>query len=143
MARGTIALIGGLALVSGLVILLVSAVVTLFSINPGDDPTARLTLPEAMWSSLMRTLDAGTMGGDAGWGFRFSSLAITLGGIFVISALIGVINNGIEDKLEELRKGRSRVIEAGHTVILGWSEQIFSIISELVLANATSRVRAS
>ncbi len=138
MARGTIALIGGLALVSGLVIFLISAVVTIFGLRPGDAGDS-LTLPEAMWNSLMRTLDAGTMGADEGWRFRFASLAITLGGIFVISALIGVINNGIEDKLEELRKGRSRVIESGHTIILGWSEQIFSIISELVLANANQR----
>ena len=131
------ALIGGLALASALVIFLISVVVTIFRLGPGD--TDALTLPEAIWSSLMRTLDAGTMGGDEGWRFRFASLAITLGGIFVISALIGVINNGIEDKLGELRKGRSRVIESGHTIILGWSEQIFSIISELVLANANQK----
>ena len=137
MARGTVALIGGLALASALVIFLISVVVTIFRLGPGD--TDALTLPEAIWSSLMRTLDAGTMGGDEGWRFRFASLAITLGGIFVISALIGVINNGIEDKLGELRKGRSRVIESGHTIILGWSEQIFSIISELVLANANQK----
>ncbi|MCC7358816.1 MAG: hypothetical protein IT317_05035 [Anaerolineales bacterium] len=137
MARGTVALIGGLAAASALVIFLISLVVAVFRIGPGD--ADGLSLPEAIWSSLMRTLDAGTMGGDEGWRFRFTSLAITLGGIFVISALIGVINNGIEDKLGELRKGRSRVIEAGHTIILGWSEQIFSIISELVLANANQK----
>jgi voltage-gated potassium channel Kch len=35
-----------------------------------------------------------------------------------------------------LRKGRSRVVEENQTVILGWSSQIFTIISELVAANA-------
>ncbi len=84
----------------------------------------------------MRTLDSGTMGGDAGWGFRFSMLVVTLGGIFVISTLIGVLTSGIESKIDELRKGRSRVIENGHTVILGWSQQIFMVISELVAASA-------
>ena len=38
-------------------------------------------------------------------------LFVTLGGIFIVSALIGVITNGIEDKLDELRKGRSFVVE--------------------------------
>jgi voltage-gated potassium channel Kch len=135
MARGTIALIGGLALASVAVIVLVALVVTLVQVRPGgaDQP---LGFVEAAWLSLMRTLDAGTMGGDAGWGFRLAMLLVTLGGIFVISTLIGVLNNGIEDKLHELRKGRSRVIETGHTIILGWSEQVFSIVSELVLANA-------
>lgn len=138
MARGTVALIGGLALLSALVIFLIGLMMTLFQIAPGD-ASEPVSLPEAIWRSLMRTLDPGTMGGDEGWRFRLSALAVTLGGIFVISALIGVINNGIEGKLEQLRKGRSRVVEAGHTVILGWSEQVFSIISELVLANANQR----
>ena len=66
-------------------------------------------------------------------------LAVTLGGIFIVTTLIGVITSGIEGKLDELRKGRSRVIESDHTVILGWSPQIFTIIGEIVLANANKR----
>ena len=61
--------------------------------------------------------------------------AITLGGIFVISTLIGILNTGLESKLAELRKGRSRVVEREHTVILGWSQQIHTVISEIVAAN--------
>ena len=58
----------------------------------------------------MRTLDAGTMGGDTGsWSFLLSMLAVTLGGIFVVCTLIGVLTSGIDEKLDELRKGRSRV----------------------------------
>ncbi len=134
MAKGTAALILGLALISGLIIFLAGLLISVAQIRPpGEDG---YNLGEAMWLSLMRTLDAGTMGGDAGPGFRFAMLGVTLGGIFIVSALIGVLNNGLEDKLGELRKGRSRVVEAGHTVILGWNEQVFSIISELVLANA-------
>jgi voltage-gated potassium channel Kch len=137
MARGTAALLLALGVASVLVIFAIGLLMSLLRVTPsGGEPVG---LVEAMWLSLMRTLDAGTMGGDEGWTFRLASLAVTLGGIFVISALIGVINNGIEDKLDELRKGRSRVIESGHTVILGWSEQVFSIVSELVLANANQR----
>jgi len=65
--------------------------------------------------------------------------AVTLGGIFIVSSLIGVLTSGIEEKLSELRKGRSVVAEKGHTVILGWSPQVFSIISELVIANESRR----
>jgi hypothetical protein len=72
----------------------------------------------------MRTLDSGTMGGDAGWGFRWVMLGVTLGGIFVVSALIGVLSSGLEGKLDELRKGRSVVIEKDHTIILNWSASI-------------------
>jgi len=137
MSKGPIALIGWLALLSGAVIFVIAVVVTVVGIAP--EGGGRLGLAEAAWMSLMRTLDAGTMGGDAGWPFRIAMLAVTFGGIFVISTLIGVLTSGIEDKLETLRKGRSRVIESGHTVILGWSQQIFSILSELVTANANQR----
>jgi Trk K+ transport system NAD-binding subunit len=58
-------------------------------------------------------------------------LGVTVGGIFIVSALVGVLTTGLDARLADLRKGRSRVIESGHTVVLGWSEQIFTVISEL------------
>lgn len=75
------------------------------------------------------------MGGDAGAGFRFVMLLVTLGGIFVVSALIGVLSNAIEKKMDHLRKGRSWVLESNHTLVLGWSAQIFTILNELMIAN--------
>jgi len=133
MSKGAIALIGYLALVSVGLIVVAALAVIVFGIKPlGEDQPG---FGEAMWLSLMRTLDSGTMGGDAGWGFRVAMLFVTLGGIFIVSSLIGVINNGIEGKLDELRKGRSFVVERDHTLILGWSPKIFTILSELVLAN--------
>ncbi|MBN2256988.1 MAG: NAD-binding protein [Anaerolineaceae bacterium] len=132
-SRGTTALILWLGVASLVVILMAAALITITHTYPeGEQPIGFL---EAAWRSLMRTLDAGTMGGDAGWGFRMIMFGVTLGGVFIISTLIGVLTSGVEGKLDELRKGHSRVIENGHTVILGWSEQIFTIISELVLAN--------
>ncbi|MEK6574447.1 MAG: potassium transporter TrkA, partial [Chloroflexota bacterium] len=126
MSRGTIALIGGLGVVALTIILLASAIITIGGVT--QEGSDGIGFAEAAWVSLMRTLDAGTMGGDTGAGFRVVMLGVTFGGIFIVSALIGVLNNGIEDKLNELRKGRSRVVESNHTVILGWSTQIFPII---------------
>ena len=66
-------------------------------------------------------------------------LLVTIGGIFIVSTLIGVLSSGIESKLEEMRKGRSFVIEKDHTLILGWSPKIFTIISELTIANENQK----
>ena len=66
-------------------------------------------------------------------------LVLTIGGLFIISALIGVIAAGIDEKLAELRRGRSIVLERDHTVILGWSDSIFTIVSELTLANESRK----
>jgi len=133
MARGTIALILGLFVLSLVVILVVAVVVVLI----GD---AQIDFAEAFWRSMLRTLDPGTMGGDTGSvQFVLSMLAVTLGGLFIVATLIGVIGSGIEAKLDDLRRGRSLVLEDNHTVILGWSPQIFDVISEIALANANRR----
>ncbi|MER8631159.1 hypothetical protein NKH55_15470 [Mesorhizobium opportunistum] len=137
MAAGPIALIGWLAVVSLLIIIAAAALLAVTRIAPeGGEP---LNFFEAFWESLMRTLDSGTMGGDTGWAFRLVMLVVTLAGIFVVSALIGVLSAGVDGKLDELRKGRSRVLEADHTIILNWSPSIFDVISELVIANASRR----
>lgn len=137
MSAGPAALIGWLGVVSFILILLFGAILAITGIGPGGDGT--LSFPEAVWQSLMRTLDAGTMGADSGWGFRIVMLMVTLAGIFVVSTLIGVLSSGIEGKLDELRKGRSRVLESEHTVILNWSDSIFDVISELTIANESRR----
>lgn len=133
MAAGPIALIGWLGLASLLLVLAAGLVITIAELT--QDEGISLGFGEAAWESLMRTLDPGTMGGDTGWGFRVVMLGVTLGGIFLVSTLIGILSTGISSKLDELRKGHSFVVEKNHTLILGWSEKIFPVISELVTAN--------
>lgn len=137
MSRGTIALIGGLAVLSLVIIFIAAAIIRVGSI--AMDGESAPSFSEAAWMSLMRTLDAGTMGGDTGPGFRIVMLLVTIGGIFIVSTLIGILSNGLEERIENLRKGRSLVLENDHTLILGWTPQIFTVISELVLANESRK----
>src|SRR5690349_18344666 len=134
MSRGTPAMIGMLFVFSLIIVIIAGAVISATGfVQEGFE--GQLSFGEAMWESLMRTLDSGTMGGDTGAGFRVVMLFVTLGGIFVVSALIGVLNNAIESQMERLRKGRSHVLETNHTLVLGWSAQIFTILNELMTAN--------
>jgi hypothetical protein len=94
MSRGTPALIIGLFVMSLLVIVVAAFIISVFSLRQLDSSDT-LSFGEAFWESLMRTLDSGTMGGDTGTGFRLVMLFVTLGGIFVVSTLIGVLSNGI------------------------------------------------
>jgi hypothetical protein len=97
MSRGTLALIGGLAVLSLIVILLAAAVLTIGGVVLAPEgSTAGLSFPEAVWESLMRTLDPGTMGGDQGWGYRFVMLAVTVGGILVVSVPHSGFGMGVE-----------------------------------------------
>ncbi|MEX2546601.1 MAG: potassium transporter TrkA [Chloroflexota bacterium] len=140
MARGTVALIGGLFVLSLLIVVVVSGVILFSGTLLESADTEGIDTFELIWRSLLRTLDPGTMGADTGSvPFVLAMLTVTLGGIFIVATLIGVISTGIQGKIEELRKGRSIVLEDNHTVILGWSPQVFDIISEIVLANANKR----
>ena len=109
MSRGTPALIGLLGLASAVMVVVISALVLLLA--PGD-VADHGAWHGVFWMSLLRTLDPGTMGGDdGGLVFLGLMLAVTIGGIFIVSALIGVLTTGLDNKIAELRKGRSRVIE--------------------------------
>ncbi|WKZ47208.1 MAG: NAD-binding protein [Anaerolineales bacterium] len=134
MSRGTPAMIGMLFVLSLAVVFVAGAIISIAGfVQEGQE--GRIPFGEAAWESLMRTLDSGTMGGDTGAGYRFVMLLVTLGGIFIVSALIGVLNNAIEGQMERLRKGRSQVLESNHTLVLGWSAQIFTVLNELMAAN--------
>jgi voltage-gated potassium channel Kch len=135
ISKGTVALIGWLFLV--LIALVLAS--TLFVYLTGLAPETGGQRPgffETLWLDLMRTIDPGNVGGDRGsWPYLLSMLAVTAGGILVFSTLIGVIFAGIDEKLADLRKGRSFVVERGHTVIYGWSSEVFPVVAELVKAN--------
>ncbi|WP_242454625.1 CASTOR/POLLUX-related putative ion channel [Bailinhaonella thermotolerans] len=141
MDRGTPALIGWLGLLSAGMIILVAGLTWLFA---RDDAYAGMAEQDhswwrLLWINLMRAMDPGAVAGDSG-GVVFLGLMllISLGGIFIMSSLIGVLTTGLENRIFELRKGRSRLVEHGHTVLLGWSDQVFTMAAELVKANQSA-----
>jgi voltage-gated potassium channel Kch len=137
MSKGTPALIGWLAVVSFVMLTIYSLIVFVGSLTPHDNLTDYGPL-NAFWTGLMLSLDAGTLGGvGANWPYRIAGLFATMSGVFVLSALIGVLNSGLEGKLEELRKGRSLVVEDNHALIVGWSESIYTIVGELIEAGSS------
>jgi len=138
MGRGSVALIGLLLVLTLALVLIIATVLVIGGVAPGDAKQP-LGFFEALWLAVVRTLDAGTFGNDTGWRFRLIMLIDTLGGVFIVAALIGVLSSGLESRLSEMRKGRSVVVEEGHTLILGWSPKIFTVISELAIANESAR----
>lgn len=131
MARGAGAIIGLLGLVTLLFIVIIALVVELLGIVPKSEGD----FLEVFWQNLLRTMDTGTMAGDTEWPFRIAMLIVTIFGIFVVASLIGIISSAFDTKVESLRKGRSKVLESDHTLILGWSTKVFPIVSEICIAN--------
>ena len=99
---GTPALIGWLGLASLALIAVVSTLVVAFS---HEDTRKSGGWSGVVWMSLLRTLDPGTMGGDTGRPlFLVLMLTVTIGGIFIVSALIGVLTTGLENRIQMLRR---------------------------------------
>ena len=137
MSSGTPALIAWLTAATLLLIVVFAFILAITGVH--QEGEHRGFFPDLFYN-LLHALDPGTVGGDTGtWSWKLAMLALTLGGLFIVSALIGVLATGIDSKLADLRRGRSIVLEKDHTVILGWSESIFTIISELTLANESRK----
>lgn len=131
MARGTPAMVAALCVLTLVVVVLTVVLLVVF----GLPSQPALPLGELMWLAFIHAFDPSSIANDQGWAFRAVMFVSCVGGLFILSALIGVLSSGIEHRLQTLRKGRSPVIESDHTVILGWNETIFTILAELVEAN--------
>ncbi len=94
---------------------------------------------EAFWQMLIRAVDSGSFAGDTRWPTRLLALLVTLAGIFIAGSLIGLISSAVDQQVDALRRGRSNVLERGHTLILGWSPRVPTIVSELVIANESEK----
>ena len=93
------------------------------------------------WYSLMCVLDVGNLGAtDTGNTIYLILMSLaTLCGLFLTSGLIGIIATGVDEKLGDLRKGTSVVQESGHTVIIGFDNNTYEILRELIEANSNKK----
>jgi ion channel POLLUX/CASTOR len=129
IAKGVFVMILGISLSAVVIIFLISVFVTLSGIDPG------VSLVEQFWDYLLLTLEPDAPDNHL-WSFRLVTLLVVFIGILLVGSLVGVITTSIQARLDQLRQGRSKVLERNHTIILGWSEQVFTIVTELVVAKA-------
>ncbi|MEV7589751.1 NAD-binding lipoprotein [Streptomyces sp. NPDC089922] len=134
ISGGTTALIGWMALACLTVVVPASAVLVWSDRAAPATLAGRLT---AVWVSVGQTLKLGGAVGSPL--YVLASVALALVALLFVSTLVGLITTGINRRIMELRRGHSTVQEAGHTVVLGWSDQIFPVVSELVAAHANQR----
>ncbi len=134
MSAGPVALISYLAIFSAFILIVFTCLLFFANVHPADIQSQGYI--DTFWLSLIHTLDPGVLGEYEGdWMYRIWMFVVTIYGIVALSTLIGLISSGIMDKIDSLRKGRSKVVDDGHVLILGWSSKIYTIVSELVIAN--------
>ena len=94
-----------------------------------------------VYITFLQMTDPGNMNQDVdsvGW-FKFPAIISGLTGVIMLSSLVAFITTALDQKLAELKKGHSKVIEGNHTLILGWNERVLEILRELVIANESER----
>lgn len=134
MSRGPGGLIRWLALISIVLVVIVSLVIKV----AGADTDKGFA--EIVWNVMFQTMTPNPVDTKAGsLVFLGGMLFMTFGSIFMVSIFIGILTNVIDERIQNLRKGRSNVLEDDHTLVIGWSAQVFTIISELVEANASRK----
>jgi len=98
-------------------------------------------LDTAVWESLAGVGIDWTFASDAenetisGWSTRVVAVVTSVGGMLVTALMLGIVSEAIGEKVDDLKKGRSDVLESGHTLILGWNEKLFPLIKQICLAN--------
>ncbi|MEU8544084.1 NAD-binding lipoprotein [Streptomyces sp. NPDC048717] len=134
VVRGVSALVGWLALAC---LAVVAPASTLLVWTDGRAPATFDGKVAAVWRTAGQTL---RLGGEAGPPLRFAlSLLLALVALLYVSTLVGIVTSALTDRLTELQRGHSTVVEDGHTVVLGWSEQAPTVVAEVLAAHAQRR----
>ncbi|MEU9559693.1 CASTOR/POLLUX-related putative ion channel [Streptomyces fumanus] len=134
LARGAAALVGWMALLCLAVVVPASAVLVWTDPDVPASLTGRLA---RVWHLTGETL---RLGGATGTPLQvLVSVLLALVTLVYVSTLVGLVTTALTERLTALRRGRSTVLEQGHAVVLGWSEQVFTVVGELVAANANQR----
>ncbi|MCB1308581.1 MAG: hypothetical protein KDK30_10390 [Leptospiraceae bacterium] len=94
-----------------------------------------------LWLSFLQITDPGAMAEDGENNLyqKAVGMVTVFMGLIFFSAVIAFITTQLENKIEDLKKGRSSVVEKNHVLILGWGEMVVEIIRELIEANASEK----
>lgn len=136
LARSTGTLMGWLVITCLAIVVPVSTLLVWTDPGSPRSLSGRLT---AAWRTSAETL---RLGAASGTPLRLVlSALLGLVALLCVSTLVGVITTGLAERLAELSRGRSTVLEQGHVLVLGWSDQVTTVVGELVAAQAPRRPR--
>lgn len=94
---------------------------------------------QSLWLVFSWVMDPGSAFGLEDDHVLAYILSATLGiiGVFMLALLLTLMQDSFNGSMEKLKKGESAVIEHGHVVILGFTEQIPTLVQEICHAKAS------
>ena len=115
-----------------LVMVLIRSIANTFM--PDETLSSWGEIPWRVYVAVMEGSAAET-DGDSNWVAKITSILGVLVGLVLFSSMVAFITSVFTAKLDELRRGRSLVLENDHTLILGFGDRILEVIRELIEAN--------
>jgi hypothetical protein len=94
------------------------------------------SLSQGIWFTWLQLTDPGNMAQDNETfvGYKITAIVAGMTGVVIFSALIAFLTTALDQAIDDLKKGHSRVLETGHTLIVGWGPRVPEILRELVEA---------
>ena len=136
---------GGISIFMALMLLFLGAIVLMaafrFVVNLVAPQESTNDLFTQWWLAFLQIADGGSIAEDTGSNAlnRIVGIVSLFVGMVLFSSLVAFITSQFESRIEMLRKGKSEVIESGHTLILGFGDRVLEIIRELIIANESAK----
>ncbi len=131
MSKGTLGLIRVLIIVSIIFAVLSALLIIAFKLNGEEETTP------VIWNSVATLINAWMPSFEDGTlGYVILMSLVAIAGVLFTSVLIGIITSAIEEKIDNLKRGNSLVLEKDHIVVLGFNSGEYSLLNQLILAAA-------
>lgn len=129
MAKGSTSMIKMLSIFTLIVVAIIAAVIYIFDLNEGEGLFA------AFWDGLATIINSWMpYSSDGSIGYILLTALAAVAGLMVTSVLIGIISSAIEEKITDLRKGNSLILEENHIVVMGFNDGEYAMLNQLILA---------
>ena len=131
MARGSLGLIRALIAASVIAAVLFAGIIVLFHFNEEGETAS------VFWDSIATVINACMPNYEEGSpGYLILMSLSAIAGVLFTSVLIGIITSAIEERISNLKRGNSLVLERGHIVVLGFYPGEYTLLQQLILAAA-------
>jgi hypothetical protein len=91
-------------------------------------------LANSAWNDFTQLLGGPGVQQGGAWSLRLISLAMVLVGIVFVSLVIGLVVTVLQDSIDRVRNGSPPLRDVPDLAILGWSDQLFTLLREFAVA---------
>ncbi len=129
MSKGSLGLIRVLIAVSVVLTITMAGLIILFGFNEDGE------VASVFWDSIATVINAWMPSyEDGSIGYLIIMSVTAIAGVLFTSVLIGIITSAIEEKIDNLKRGNSFVLEKDHIVVLGFNPGEYTLLNQLILA---------